>query len=326
MNLKQAIKTLDLKRFHDAADLKARFHDLAHTYHPDKNTSADAVQNFRNIVEAYEFLLDHLLELYQAFGVQEPHKEDETAKSAVTSLDDVFEDIFGFSKSGRVLGYQEPQPVYLTIEEFALGCEKKERLIAYVKCPTCHGSGARKDNSPRLCTYCFGQGSILSSKGNDRRDVCPRCHGRGRKTKEPCPTCDGFGRVRQRHVQEFTIPVGFKPYAVYTLAGFDTHLKRHTEIFVEPRPLRHKIFKIENHDLLCEYHLDFETMADHQVIRLKTPLGEAPLKLPKEVKHNDVVCVKGYGFFKDAQKKERGNLIVTLKQKKKVWWKSFFGE
>lgn len=161
MDLKQAIKLLQLEKFNGVDDLKKEFRQLAHRYHPDKNPGAAAVIQFRKILEAYRFSLQHITDLFGHFGLQESSQDAETARAAIKNLDDIFEDIFGFSKSGRVLGYHEPQVVSLTLEEFALGAKKRQRMIAWVKCPECRGNGALPGTSVKICSYCLDRKSVV---------------------------------------------------------------------------------------------------------------------------------------------------------------------
>ena len=148
MNLKTAISLLGIKSFKTIDDLKTHFRHKAHALHPDKNSDRDTSAEFRELVDAYKFLLEHSPEVFKYFGVSEKPIEEASVKIAIDSIDDIFEDLFGFSKSGRVLGYQEPQPLYLTLEEFAFGANKKQRLIAYTPCPECRGTGATQATQP----------------------------------------------------------------------------------------------------------------------------------------------------------------------------------
>lgn len=325
MNLKTAINTLELKEFRGIEDLKAQFYKLAHLYHPDKNPDEDS-QVFRDMLGAYEYALSHISELCTHFDVPEQPDDEVTAKSTIENLDDIFEDIFGFSKSGRVLGFQEPQVVYLKLEELVLGAKKRQKMIAYAKCPTCQGIGAREGASARVCTYCFGHGVIKGHRFQKiRRRICPKCKGRGREIARACERCNGFGRLRRFHNQEFTLPLGLQPHEFYTITGYDRDTKGATEIFIEPRLLRHPIFQIDNYDLLCEYHVDFTDLNQALNLKLTTPFGSVPMMVPTDAQRGDAIRIKGAGLYKDALKKKRGDLVVTLVSKKKSILTRLFG-
>lgn len=305
-----------LKKFRGIEDLKSNFYKLAHQYHPDKNPDEDS-QMFRDILGAYEFALRHLSALCQHFGVEEEPEDEQTAKTSIENLDDIFEDIFGFSKSGRVLGYQEPQVLYLTLEELIFGAKKRKKLVAYEKCPACQGFGAATGSIAKVCNYCFGHGVIRRPEHfKEKKKVCPKCRGRGRNIIKRCPRCDGFGRLKRFHRQEFTLPVGMRAFEVYTLSSYDLDSKTQTEIFVESRLLRHPIFQIDNYDLLCQYQLDFQCLEKALRLHVSTPFGKVPIRIPADANKGDVIRIKGAGLFKDKIKKNRGDLIVTLAEKR----------
>lgn len=325
MNLKKAIETLKLKKVRGIEDLKDQFHKLAHQFHPDKNPDQLAHQTFREILEAYSYLLNNLTAVYDHFGLEDEQEDEETVKSVIQNLDDIFDDIFGFSKSGRVLGFQEPQILYLTVEEFVKGVTKKKRMVAYVTCLVCQGVGAPAGQSAKVCSHCFGHGTLPKSPTDKKPKICPKCRGRGRMIAHPCTECNGFGRLKQQHLQKFTVPVGLRANEVYTLEGVDLETKRPTKIFVELRLLRHSIFQIDKTDLLCEYHLDFKDLHSDLKLYLNTPLGKVPLTIPKNAQKGDCYRISGAGLYKDPRKSERGDLVVTLRNRKKSLWSKMFG-
>lgn len=317
MNQKQAFEILGMVRFEGVNHLKAQFRQLAHLYHPDKNPEPEAELKFRQILEAYEFLLNHISSLYQDYGLDQDDEVEVTARTAIENLNDIFDDLFGFSRSGRVLGYHEPQTVLLSITEFAQGCEKKQKLISYRSCPNCAGAGARRGALARVCSYCFGRGVA----SGDVRQVCSKCHGRGRQMTHACERCDGFGRLRQYEMQWIRFPVGMTPGQIYTLDSYDASKKVKSQVFVEPQPLRDPIFQIDNYNLLCEYHLDFTRHRDDIRMKLDTPFGKVDVTLPKEVCRNDVIRVVGKGFYKNSSRSERGDLLVVIRHRSST----FFG-
>lgn len=325
MQLSEAKKILKLYRFDGLEHLKRQFRELAHQYHPDKNP--DTSETFRDILSAYRCALENISTLYQEFHLKaEPDLQEKASKIVVENIDDIFEDIFGFSKSERVLGYQEPQVVWLTLAEFRGGVHKRKKLVAYKKCGTCVGIGAQAGTSAKICTHCFGQGFIQRHKRfHVKRKPCPKCLGRGRQIMVPCLDCNGFGRLRQFHVQEFTVPVGLLPNQVYTLESFDVRTQTKTNLFFEPRLLHDPIFQIDNYNLLCEYHADLTSHAEEQVVIITTCFGKEKLCIPARAKEGDVLVVTGAGFYLDSTRKKRGDMRVTLRAKKKSLIKRILG-
>ncbi|EKD51024.1 MAG: Chaperone DnaJ [uncultured bacterium] len=327
MNIKKAIKILEIEQANGLDDLRRQFRALAHKYHPDKNPHQNTDQEFRRIVEAYEYCLNHVRDFYAFFkAIPEPNLDEVTAKVVIENFDDIFEDIFGFSKAGRVLGYLEPQIVYLTVKEFMTGVKKRAKMVSYKKCSDCRGLGALSGHLARVCTYCFGHGVIdRQQKKNAKPSPCPRCRGRGRVVTEKCPRCDGFGRLKSHHLQEVYLPVGLRPNEQYTIPSRDLALQTTAEICIEPRAYRDAIFQIDNYDLVCEYHLDFERHVHPITLSLKTPIEDVPLVIDKHVKDGETLRVCHAGLYKDATKRNRGDLLVTIKKKKKGLWEHLFG-
>ncbi|OVE80861.1 hypothetical protein BVY03_05205 [bacterium K02(2017)] len=321
MDIKKAIEILELKNFTSIDELKVTFRNLAHQYHPDKNPENDG-EKFRQAVQAYEFTLENISALFDYFGLKEASEDEVTAKIAVENLDDIFEDIFGFSKSGRILGYQKAQDINLELEDFLLGGTKTLKLVAYIKCDDCTGLGAQKPHLAKICSYCFGHGTIKLT-GSEK--PCPKCQGRGRKISHKCQRCDGFGRLKRFHRQQFELPVGIRPGQKYSLEGLDLTQNIKTEIFIKPNLSHHPIFKIENYNLLCEYHIDYRVLELPLKVHFNTPLGKVLVTIPTEAKMNDVIKVHGQGLYKNALKKQRGDLIVTLKPKKRSLIQKIFG-
>lgn len=319
MDLSQAKIVLGLETFQGLEDLKKRFRDLAHQYHPDKNPEVDTTIRFREILQAYQSTLENISVLYREFGLaEEPDLKEKTARVVVENLDDIFEDIFGFSKSGRVLGYHEPQILYLHLPDFFLGAERKDKLVSYKRCESCSGIGAKYGTGAKICTHCFGQGCVQKKKRHGmKRKPCPKCHGRGRNIAVFCPECNGFGRLRQFHMQKFTLPVGMVPGEIYTLESYDTHTKVKAEIFLEPRLLRDPIFKIDNYNLLCEYHLNLSDHHRDVTLTINTPTGRERLFIQKGVRDGDVVTIPHAGLFKDNTRTKRGDLLITVRDRKK---------
>lgn len=318
MTLKDALQILEIQEFHGVEAVKTQFRQLAHRYHPDKNPDPQQSEKFNEILKAYRFILNNITDVFHHFEVsdQDMAGEEMSARVAIDNLDDIFDDIFGFSKQGRVLGYHEPQTLYLKVSEFAHGAKKKEKLISYKVCLECQGAASQPGTVAKTCSVCFGKGTLKGRAG------CPKCKGRGRLVAKPCLRCDGFGRLKQFRQLEFEIPTGLQPQEIYTLEAQDTENKQKTQLFLEPRLLRDPIFQIDKYDLLCQYHLDFNQVQLPLHLRLTTPYGKIPVTVPGGAKAGDCLVIPKQGLYQNAGKTQRGDLRLTLKSKRKFGWKS----
>lgn len=329
LDLATALQRLEVRRYSGAEDLKSAFRTQAHRYHPDKNPDQDTSAAFRELIASYQYCLDHLDEVAVHFGVRLSSAVPDP-KTTVANFDDIFEDIFGFTRSGRVLGFQEPEVLFLTVKEFALGTEKQQKITAYLPCRDCDATGARPGTVSRICRHCFGHGFYYRRRGLGReRKTCQQCHGRGREMESPCASCDGFGRIKQQRQQNFHVPVGLKPCEIYTLSGTDLSGRGATHIFVETRLKPDPIFKIESYDLLCEYRMDFFTPRTDLNLNFLTPFGQRTGTVSRLAKPGDVITVKHAGLYKNSARTEQGDLKVLLKERRSGFflnlWQRVFG-
>ena len=345
MNLKYALQILGLTEYSGPEDLKKAFRTQAHLYHPDKNPdkkSENESAHFRNLFEAYQYCLQNLEALSYHFELSPNANQPLDGSQIVKNLDDIFEDIFGFSRNGRILGYEEPQRIFLSLHDFFYGGLKKLKLNSYQTCSVCHGVGANQGTLARICRQCFGKGYFYRKiqKSNthnsaatqnlsvDERKICLQCQGRGREIERPCQVCDGFGRVKQNHKQVVKIPAGLSPLGIYTLVSFDLTTQKECQVFVEIHAEHDATFQIDNYDLICEYHLDFSELHEDMVFLFETPLGQQKLVLPATAKAGDVLTLPQAGLYKDATQKEQGDLKIILRAQNKSlvkkWFRRFF--
>ncbi|MBI2340459.1 MAG: J domain-containing protein [Deltaproteobacteria bacterium] len=231
MNYHQALKILGLQDPPQPPEVKRAYHALALKHHPDRNPeNASAAESFRECTEAYNHLI-HNFQKWAKKGEAVPPVVTKTP--AVKDLEDIFDDIFGFTREDRVLGLQRPQEIELTEVELAHGAKKRARLVGAEKCRSCKGGGSAGNSHAVICTYCFGSGQIKTTYGNEIQwKVCPRCEGRGRKVKHPCIHCGGFGRVEVVKRQEVKIPAGLSPGVAYTLDSTDLSTGKKLHILV----------------------------------------------------------------------------------------------
>jgi molecular chaperone DnaJ len=318
LNLIEAIRVLELTVFTGREDLRRQYHQLAHRYHPDKNRDDDAHESFVAVMDAYDFCLNHLPQLYRHFGTTQP--DDADAAPHIDVQDDIFEEVFGYSRGGRILGYQEPQSLTLSVAEFALGTEKILRLAAYKPCGACLGVGARKGTSAKICRHCFGQGTIRRRRrAGQVQQVCAQCQGRGRTIVHACASCNGFGRVPELHRQRLTLPVGMTPGEVYALECFDLKTNTPAQVFITPQQAPDRVFKIEKFDLLCDYRHESGDETREVTAEVNTPFGRVGFRIPANFVSGNVLRVPGAGLFKDAAKSTRGDLKLVIIRKRSPW-------
>lgn len=183
------------------AEVKRAYRRLAMRWHPDRNTSPEATERFKQIRAAY----DHLL----AVDSPEPEKIKPQQETAAEPEPEPEESI---AKAPDIRLNLE-----ITLQEAAAGCRK---AVAYTRgnaCSICDGSGESGIARTRFCDNCHGSGRV-----HDARRVlkpCRACDGRGFFTERICPGCAGSGRDAASVSLEITVPAGMLPGDELRLTG-----------------------------------------------------------------------------------------------------------
>jgi molecular chaperone DnaJ len=212
---------LGVDRNADPTVIKKAYRKLALKYHPDRNPNdQDAETRFKEAAEAYEVLSDpSKRQRYDRFG--HAGLRGNGAGPGFHDINDIFSafsDIFSGASGGSIFdevfggraqgrrARQTGRPggdlrikLPLTLEEFALGTEKKIKVRKHVACETCSGSGAESEAGYDTCQTCQGMGEIRQVTRSVfgqfvNVQTCPACQGEGRIIQNPCPACRGEGR------------------------------------------------------------------------------------------------------------------------------------
>ncbi|MBU0506315.1 DnaJ domain-containing protein [bacterium] len=80
MNLKKAIKILNIRKLNSLEQLRTTYLNRAHEAHPDKNPEKDTTEDFRKVMEAYEFCLGHIDDLFKHYNIKEQPSAEEISK------------------------------------------------------------------------------------------------------------------------------------------------------------------------------------------------------------------------------------------------------
>jgi len=303
-------------------EIKKAYRKLALKYHPDRNKSADAEEQFKEISEAYAVLSDDEKRMqYDRFGhegISGKYTWDDIFRGA--DFDSIFRDTgFGFGGSDTIFNMffggrsrrrhgprKGPDLRYdlgLTLEEAAFGLHRDVEIPGFDVCGTCHGSGAKPGTGPRNCPKCNGTGEVRRTRsfGNmhfTEIHPCNECHGKGFFVENLCEACKGSGAVQRLRKIKLKIPPGIDD-------GYSLRLTREGEpgiqggpkgdLYVVVHVKPHEIFERDGDDILCETHIGFPQAALGTRINVPTLEGKAKLKIPAGTQTGTLLRLRGKG-------------------------------
>lgn len=200
-----------------SGEIKKAFHKLAMKYHPDKNSSPEAAEKFKEYNEAYEILTDEeKRQMYDRFGL------DALKEGGGGGMPGGMDDILGafFGQQARRRGPKKTKDIVqalpVTLEELYNGTVRKLKLTKNVGCKTCNGTGS-SDGKSYVCQECEGSGQcdIVRSIGFGmiRQTVaCPACRGVGESIPQnkQCSKCHSKKFVKEEKILEVEVERGMK--------------------------------------------------------------------------------------------------------------------
>jgi len=199
----------------------------------------------------------------------------------------------------------------LTVEEIALGGKKKIKILGEeIICPSCNGTGKKKDGVTKICGFCKGSGSVEIR--DKRRNIptylnCPYCKGQGILFSESCENCKGKGKLRIQKEVYIDIPLGLKEGDIVFIPKerIDSPYDLYLEISVVPHPY----FSLENNNLIYKCKIPFWEIILKEEITIYTLEGKESIP-SKLFTNGSPIVIKGRGpFLKDGK---RGDLLIDF--------------
>jgi molecular chaperone DnaJ len=305
-------EVLGISRGADEVDIKRAFRRLARDVHPDVSQAADAQEQFREVVEAYEVLSKReTRELYDRFGHAGLRGGGFTpTQFDFGSLSDLFaaffgDDLFGVAgRAGRSRGADLAVKVEIELAEAAKGVKREVPFPVAVTCGTCRGSGAAPGTSPVTCETCGGSGRLQQVSRSAfgefvRTQTCPTCRGAGQRIEEPCPDCRGEGRTIEERRLEVEIPPGIHDGQQIRISGEghagggggragDAYV--HVQVRPDPRFVR------EGDDIFSTVDLTITEAALGATVRVPTLDGDIELEFPEGTQPGEIRVLRGRGM------------------------------
>jgi molecular chaperone DnaJ len=316
---------LEIERSAGETEVKTAYRKKALEFHPDRNDSPHAEENFKEASEAYEVLSDpQKRQIYDRYGHEGldrmgMHHGYADVGDIFSHFTDIFEDFFGFggrsgrsaSRGGRDLRYD----LSISFRESFEGTEKKFQVKRYETCAECQGKGHPADAPPQTCPHCHGRGQLVHSQGFIAFSTpCAACGGQGKVLTRFCKACSGNGQMEKTKSLNIKIPAGIDQGMQLCLRGEGEAGLRgaragdwYVVIHVQPD----EVFQREGDHLVLRQKVNMVQAALGHSIEVETPDGKEELKLPDGVQTGEVLKIKGKGMPR-LQKGGRGDLLVQI--------------
>eukprot|EP01126_Amoeba_proteus_P034017 TRINITY_DN3369_c0_g1_i13.p1 TRINITY_DN3369_c0_g1~~TRINITY_DN3369_c0_g1_i13.p1 ORF type:complete len:372 (+),score=52.48 TRINITY_DN3369_c0_g1_i13:857-1972(+) len=292
-------------------------------YHPDKNPSPEAAEQFKEISEAYEILLDpEKRQMYDNYGLDAVKEGGPKAPG----MDDILSAFFG----GGVGGGRAPrrtkdiiQTVSVTLEEIYNGAQRYVNYSRTVSCKDCNGSGS-SDHRSYSCQTCNGTGRCDVYRsigfGHVRQAVsCPACRGEGESIPRHklCKKCGGSKTVKEEQLLELDIEKGMKEdeRVVFRCQSHEIQGYLTGDVIIVVKVLPHSVFKRNDSNLIIEkeiplvhaltgYSFVVEHLDGRQLL-VSTPPNMV-------IAPGTILQVPGEGMPERKWPSERGTLMVKF--------------
>jgi molecular chaperone DnaJ len=323
---------LGVARGATTGDIKRAYRRLARRWHPDINPGdSDAAVRFRQVLEAYETLIDPDRRRRYDAGQLTPGRDEEAASFGFTGFDfsptvhrertttfgDLFEEVFSRRPppdSTAVQGADIHAHALLTFEEAWHGTERSVLVTRNESCRTCAGSGFHRVAETE-CVSCEGTGSVRSVRGHMVfAKNCPRCAGTGRLRQEACDACRGQGVMPRTERLSVRVSPGVASGARVRLPG-----KGHAgvrsgppgDLIIDVQVEEHPVFRRDGDDVHMVLPIAIHEAGLGARVDVETPDGPVRVRIPPGTQSGQRFRLRERGM--PARDGVRGDLVVEVR-------------
>ncbi|MFT3719685.1 DnaJ C-terminal domain-containing protein [Pseudorhodoferax sp.] len=295
----QAYAELGLRPGASESEIKAAWRRMASRWHPDRNSSSQAVVRMQRINQAFEALQRVLQqEMPEPEPAPEPSEPPpppppEPAAAPPRAADPAHPPI--------------RRKLKLTLEEAAAGCVKALKGRFTPVCSHCAGTGHHVLGS--ACRRCRGSGSFVRPSAwfgwPGQREDCEDCGGTG-IAREPCRHCEGRGKLAPVAYQvQVRIPPGVREGDLLHVATRRAPADLEVQVGLAPHPF----FTLEDDGALhCRVPVDGFAWMAHRTLQVPTLEGTQALALRRDQQRYRLA---GQGF-PTSHRGPRGDLVVDI--------------
>ena len=339
---KDYYKTLGIARNATQEEIKKKYRELAHKYHPDKGGDE---KMFKELNEAYQVLSDdEKRSQYDQFGrvfeggAQQSGFEwpggfrfdfgagGTPGGFGEFDFSDVFEDFLsGFggaarSRTKEKRGRDIRVDFEISFEESVLGGKREVELSKLARCSRCHGSGGEPGSVLKTCSSCNGKGNVQKTQRTflgsfTQISTCEYCRGTGKRPETLCSQCRGKGILEALERIEIFIPKGVRDGEALKITGKgEASLSGGTpgDLYINIHVLPHKIFRRQGDDIIMQLPLKLSKAILGDTMEIEAVDGALNFKIPEGTQPGDILRVRGKGAYL-ASGYGRGDLLVEIK-------------
>lgn len=282
----QAFAELGLAPDASASEIKAAWRRLASRWHPDRNTSAQAVARMQRINQAFEAIQRARDGHVSAPPPPEPEPPPPQARQAQPPI---------------------RRKLKLTLEEAAAGCIKTLRGRFTPVCSACEGQGHRVLGGK--CRRCRGSGSFVRPSAwfgwPGQAEECEDCAGTG-IARETCSHCAGTGsQAAQGYEVQVRIPPGVRDGDLLHVAARRAPADLEVQVGIAAHPF---LTLHDDGELHCRVPVDGFAWIAQRSVQVPTLDGLQPLALRRDQQRYRLA---GHGF-PARHRGPRGDLVVDI--------------
>jgi molecular chaperone DnaJ len=323
-NKRDYYEILGVGRDATGEDIKKAFRKLAFEYHPDRNKSATAEANFKEINEAYEVLQDpEKRSAYDSFGHQGPNSGAGAGFGGPQGFGDIFDAFFGGTSNrnqdGPKRGGDLEEAISIAFEDAVFGSSKAIDITRAQLCNKCKGNRSEPGSSPTTCQICNGRGEVRRAERSIfgqfvNLSTCDTCQGEGKIIVNPCTQCEGRGREAKNVRIEVNVPAGIDDGVQIRLSG-EGHVGARGgasgDLFILVHVQDHDNFVRRELNLHMDLPLNFSQAALGTEVVVPTLEGEEAIQIPGGVQTGQTYRLKGKGV-PELRGRRRGDQIIRL--------------
>ncbi len=306
----------------DDATIKKAYRSLAMKYHPDRNPSdREAEEAMKEVNEAYAILSKpETRRVYDTYG--HAGLESYTSADIFRGVDfgslfrefglgdlgfgSMFDSFFGGRRTTvreRRRGTDLRYDLDVTLEELAVGVEKKTQVPRVSVCPSCKGTGA-KEEGMKECERCRGTGQIVTERRSGHAiyrqiTTCGYCRGRGTLVVQPCDECQGKGIVEEVREINVSIPKGADTGYTVRIQGEGEAAEdggMPGDLYVVLNAKKHAVFERHGDDIYVAKKISFPQAALGDEVEVPGLDGNLKLDIPEGTQTGAILRIVNQGI------------------------------